>query len=521
MTSRLVTFLGTGKYQPVVYRDPASERCAPQTTWIARALAELHRPTEILVLATPKAEATHGSALLADLRSAGFTVELRTIDEGGEPQHLWQQFEAIKAALRAPAEWQVILDITHGFRSQPFFAASVVAFVRAVDENPPRLRVAYGGFEAKDAAGVAPIWDLTPFIDLLDWTREIMLFLRTGRAVGVAQRTQALGRALSRAWADGGRAGAKPTLPALAKALGALGRDLETVRTGAMLLGSDKAAASAAQLIAAMGEVRDSLAQHIPPLADVLDRIETMAQPLVISTATLNTPEGHAATAALAQLYLGMGRYSEAATTVREGLITLYAEDSAACPGRKGFDGKARESAETAWRTRDDQGSRTVAAIRNDIDHGGYRSRPLPADRLTEQIDKLVTAFADAEAKAAAGCSPVFLNISNHPSAEWEDAQRQAALACAPTILDIAFPRVTPEADEGAVATLRDAILAQVPAGTTHAMVQGEFTLAFALVRELSSRGILCLAATTERDVIDLENGEMQRRFRFVRFRSY
>lgn len=506
---RLVTFLGTGNYQSVIYRDPASGCCAPQTTWIARALAELHRPTEIVVLATKKAEATHGTALRADLGGAGFTIELRTIDEGGEPQHLWQQFEAIKAALRAPAEWQVILDITHGFRSQPFFAASVVAFVRAVDENPPPLRVVYGGFEAKDSAGVAPIWDLTPFIDLLDWTREIMLFLKTGRGAGVAEKLKEVSE-----------------LADLGSALQRFGRDLETIRTGSLLLGTATAESSAHALAHQVETCRQWVHRTLPPFADILHLLEQKVRQLLVRPEPLNSPDAHKALVNLAQWYVEMGRYVEATTAAQEGWISLYADGEAAFPGRAGCTNDERKAASGRWFAADKRKHSKASHIRNDIDHGGYRPKPADADAVIANVSSLVADFRKAarkepKPKPAAGCTPVFVNISNHPSAEWEDAQRQAALAYAPTILDIPFPAVAPSADPGAVATLRDALLEQVPAGTTHAMVQGEFTLAFALVRELSSRGILCLAATTEREVIDLANGETQRRFRFVRFRSY
>ena len=52
-------------------------------------------------------------------------------------------------------------------------------------------------------------------------------------------------------------------------------------------------------------------------------------------------------------------------------------------------------------------------------------------------------------------------------------------------------------------------------------MVQGEFTLAHALVRELQKKGIVCLAATTKRDVLEASGGLKTTRFEFVRFREY
>lgn len=521
MSLRLVSFLGTGNYEPVTYRDPASGTLAPETPWVARALAELYRPDEILILATPAARQKHGQALLADLHGAGFTaVEIQPIDEGGQPANLWQQFGAIKDALRAPGR-AVIIDITHGFRSQPFFAAAVTAFVRAVDPEPAPLRVVYGSFEARDERGIAPIWELTAFVDLLDWTREIMLFLKTGRAAGVAERTEALGRALSRAWADGGKAGPQPSLPALAKALAAFGADLETVRTGSLLLGDGKQAGTAGRLVEAIAAVRHEVDRQLPPLADVLHRIEAMARPLTGCEKTLNTANGHAALVALARLYADMGRYSEAATTVREGLVTLYASDDAARPGLPGFSLEHRAEAERLWQMRDRDLGRRVAKPRNDIDHGGYRPQPLPAAKLVRQINDLVEAFNHAKAKPAAGCDPVFVNISNHPSAEWAEAQRAAALALAPRIVDLPFPPVPPVATAEEVAALAEQVVAAVPESATHALVQGEFTLAFALVQALQRRGVHCLAATTERTVERTAEGDDLRRFAFVAFRPY
>ena len=111
---------------------------------------------------------------------------------------LWHQFQKIKEQLRHSAG-PVMLDITHGFRSSPFFAAAVASFVRAVDENPPDLRIGYAAFEARKD-GVTPIWDLSEFVSLLDWTSALALFLRTGRSADVAEPTIRLGRELGRRW---------------------------------------------------------------------------------------------------------------------------------------------------------------------------------------------------------------------------------------------------------------------------------------------------------------------------------
>jgi len=121
-------------------------------------------------------------------------------------------------------------------------------------------------------------------------------------------------------------------------------------------------------------------------------------------------------------------------------------------------------------------------------------------------------------------CTPrgaCFVNLSNHPSAAWEDAQREAALALAERIEDIAFPAVCPDADEEAIAALAEECAAKVPPETSHALVQGEFTLTVELIRRLQARGIVCLAATSQRKVAEDGVGRRVSTFRFVRFRAY
>jgi CRISPR-associated protein Csx16 len=120
--------------------------------------------------------------------------------------------------------------------------------------------------------------------------------------------------------------------------------------------------------------------------------------------------------------------------------------------------------------------------------------------------------------------SPLLVNLSNHPSGDWSEAQRRGALRLAPEIRDLPFPAVPPEADAEGINALADEVVARLMAevpGVTHAMVQGEFTLAHALVRRLQQMGIVCVAATTRREVVEQSGGAKLARFSFVRFREY
>ncbi|HZZ80169.1 MAG TPA: TM1812 family CRISPR-associated protein [Gemmataceae bacterium] len=523
--ARLVTFLGRGKYHTVEYEFAG--RRASSTPYVCRALAELLRPSEIVVLATEDAERDHGQGLRDALRASSQPApRFEGIPSGSAQGDLWKQFAVIKNELRG-SDGSVMLDITHGLRSQPFFAAAVATFVHAVDDKPPDLRVFYGAYDPQHPESGAAILELSEFIALLDWSRALAMFLKTGRAEDAAEATQRLGGALAKAWAEGGKQGERPNLDALGKGLREFGVDLETLRTGDLLLGrGTMKESSAARLLKATQETKKLAVTHAPPLADILDRVAAMAEPIAGAGHDLSGSESRKAVTALAELYLRLGRYLEATASVREGWVNLYARKTALVPGSDNFDNKERKCAEDRAHKRDAV-FREVTDRRNDFLHAQYRQSAQKAKDVIQTTEALLNklriaevAVENKEIESKAPRGACFINLSNHPSANWGEAQTKAALAFADRIEDIAFPAVPPDADERAIEVLAETCMAQIPPGTSHALVQGEFTLTVELVRRLQVRGITCLAATSTRNVEEAD-GRRVSTFTFVRFRAY
>ena len=118
----------------------------------------------------------------------------------------------------------------------------------------------------------------------------------------------------------------------------------------------------------------------------------------------------------------------------------------------------------------------------------------------------------------------MLINLTNHPSANWDVAQLQAA-AHYGEIVDIPFPVIDAESDENSIETLVNEYLVQISELaknnqiTVHIM--GEMTFCFGLIAALSLQGIVCIASTSERDVIETATGQKQVNFNFVRFRKY
>ena len=119
-----------------------------------------------------------------------------------------------------------------------------------------------------------------------------MLFLRTGRAAELTIAVESLGKALRKAWYLGGRQGNEPGIDNLAKALARFGNEIETVRTGSLLLGGPpKNPSAVVQLLDELQRSKEVLPRHIPPLADVLDRLRTTVEALRTDQ-RLSQPDG-------------------------------------------------------------------------------------------------------------------------------------------------------------------------------------------------------------------------------------
>ena len=119
----------------------------------------------------------------------------------------------------------------------------------------------------------------------------------------------------------------------------------------------------------------------------------------------------------------------------------------------------------------------------------------------------------------------MFINLSNHPSANWSAEQRNTAELLYGEIFDLPFPVVDPAGDEEYIASLAEDYCRQVLEMsqdrdvTVHLM--GEMTLTLALVQRLQTEDITCVASTTERVTNETPDGHKESFFKFIQFRKY
>ena len=385
---RLISFLGTGNYAETVYTFNEQE-C--KTRYIAAALSEFFKVDSIIILATKEAYSTHAKGLSDELERLSLPqADIRTIPSGGATEELWKQFEIIHTAVTDNQPASISFDITHGFRSQPFFAAAVINYLRATLENPPDMQAYYGEWRKDEST--SPVWDISTFISLLDWSSALQSFMKTGHGADLAKLAKRENATIQKTIQ-----GERPRkLATLADSIKAFSDNIATVRVPQIITGKHSDRGSAANVLYVIAQSETEVRLHFMPLFPVLEALK--AKILPIPAESLFSSQGHQSMLALAKLYVDYERYPEAAIVVREGWISLYG--NANQPDEQQLLWEVRKGMEDCWeKAEGTQSTNRIADqirnVRNDIQHGGFKEKDArnPAMSLIRDLRGLVDKF--------------------------------------------------------------------------------------------------------------------------------
>jgi CRISPR-associated DxTHG motif protein len=471
-------------------------------------------------------------------------------------------FQTVHEALDAPVvpsageerpPDEVVLDVTHGFRSHALLAVAGMSFTLSEwarrRSGGRRVRILYGAFDAKSDDDVTPIWDLTDIVQISRWNAALDALLRFGRADDLKRLCDEEARARVSAARETGATGAALQTERFIRTLGekaaGFSDDLALLRLRSLLT------RSAADLLRALDSKDAETWLHRLPL--LRGSVEQLRKEVADLCATnVFGDEGLKATVALADLCGRMQQFAEQIALVREAAVTLHARASNTLkePTEPGWSA-ARKAADDAWgamaaeaKGKDAEGVDTwhsdISNERNDLLHCGLNEYAQPAVKLRRRLEKHVQelrARLAVEAGPALQQPPVnlrsaascFLNLSNHSIATWPPDQVSAARALGfgePAELPAGLPIVSPEADMLEVDALaRDIADRAFGTGARGAFVAGEHSLAAALVSRLQCLGVRCYTATTIRDAQERANPDgtilKTSTFRFVRWREY
>lgn len=191
---KAISFMGKGNYQEVTYVWRTGQQEHTHRTYLfPEAVARIFKPEKLFLLVTPEVQDdANFAALKARL---GDLLQPVSIPAGRSEAELWQIFDQCVTTVAEGDE--LLLDVTHAFRSLPLVVFTVAAYLRRTKRVTIR-HIVYGAYEARepsddpqDPLARAPIFDLTPLVDLLDWLSGAEALLSRSDALLLAEKLEA------------------------------------------------------------------------------------------------------------------------------------------------------------------------------------------------------------------------------------------------------------------------------------------------------------------------------------------
>ncbi len=199
-----LSFLGTGGYKPCKYVSAelgeSSVVYFVQEAIYQLACRDFTTKDKVFIFLTKDAEEKNWPGLFECLSK--YTESLHPVTqlpEGYNESDVWKIFENVLNVLEEDDE--IILDITHGFRSLPMLAMVLLNYAKAL-KNTIVKGIFYGAFEVLGPSyqidtnipdpndRKAPLLNLLAFSILQDWTFAAQTFIKTGNPEGITQLTR-------------------------------------------------------------------------------------------------------------------------------------------------------------------------------------------------------------------------------------------------------------------------------------------------------------------------------------------
>ncbi len=176
-----VSFLGTSDYKLCTYAFGGTCDSADEVKFVQTATAKAFPCDRYLIFCTKGAKETHWKGLEYEFKTHDLPAPTAIdVPDGASEDKLWEIFGILCDAI--PENADVVFDITHSFRFLPMLMAVLVSYLKET-KGVELERCVYGAWEARDKEkNVAPVFDMTPFFVLNDWTRAVALFEKAGDA---------------------------------------------------------------------------------------------------------------------------------------------------------------------------------------------------------------------------------------------------------------------------------------------------------------------------------------------------
>jgi hypothetical protein len=390
---KVISFLGTSNYTETTYVYKGVE-C--YTNLFPEALYAFFQPEHLAVFVTKEAEEKHWQALHRKFEERQVAQVLHPvhIPMGRSEVELWQIFDQLTAQIEDGEE--VVFDITNAFRSIPVLVFIAIAYLRSA-RHVQLKAITYGAFEAKEN-NYSPVFDLSPFITLLDWTTATDKFLKTGNA---SELVKQLENAHQLPYTTDNQP--KENLP---RQLKNVANKMDVVSQALRLARAQEAMSATGEMIDRLEQARAEVMAWAKPFGVLLDQTKEAYQPFALNQPDQDVRQNLSIQLQLINWYLERGQTVQVIILAREWLVTLVAY-------RLGWHMIAdRKSAEDALNSgakalEDNQPLPTLASqistnttdlfkvwsslgdLRNDVAHTGMRSAPRKTSKIIQSSEEL------------------------------------------------------------------------------------------------------------------------------------
>jgi CRISPR-associated DxTHG motif protein len=309
-----------------------------------------------------------------------------SIPDGNNENEVWEMFKCIADAI--PAKSSLILDVTHGFRHQPMMALAIAVYLRVVKQVQIE-RIVYGAYDARNKdANISPVFDLTPFLQVIDWAVATEQFLKYGNANFLRDILKTV-HLQSRKDSSGYQA----------KSLQSFGKKLAELSEALSLVRPDETPKIVKETQKILLSVKEELGQipYAYPLLHLLNQSDArLAQFRIQEDENLFTASGFKVQAAMLRYYIETEQFVQAATLAREAMVSKYCVLKNYNPIGKEDRKKVEELLNCVVKVNQEEKNKNVenvfslwgkiTQLRNDLNHAGMRDYPLLASKAIKQV---------------------------------------------------------------------------------------------------------------------------------------
>jgi CRISPR-associated DxTHG motif protein len=365
MKKIILAFLGKNKLDEVTWE--LGSFIPFRTKFFPLALQNWFPDYELKLALTKEAQATHKEELKQQISNIEQCI--LDIPSGANEQELWAAFSALIDAV--PEQAELILDITHGFRSQPLFAFVAASYLQVVRKVSIK-GVYYGAFDVVDKSSPLPrpVFDLLPTLTLLRWASAGNSFLSYGD--GAELRNLLID--------ENKRIGSKT--------LKDFGNNLNNFTSALELLRPNETAEAATKLSQNLQDLpKDSSFQTIQqPLGLLLDSIDRRVQ-------TFNPASFLAKALAMLRFYQETQQPTQAILAAREALVSIACVRLGVQPNSDYATRKRAETSFDTWQLSGNDSERELAALwsevrplRNKIGHVSAGKKPQAVHQIRNSV---------------------------------------------------------------------------------------------------------------------------------------